>query len=333
MEASQVSLFWVAVVFTVVSVAQLALAFVVGCWYGQSIRAKRKLAQEYDAAAQSLLRLHEWTTSVGESVGAHQAEVTASSTQLQAVVEQDGEGWETLAVGIVQQVVESNHRLQRQLADAEQKLNEQAEAIRVHATEARTDPLTGLPNRRALDDELQRRSSEWQRKRTPFSVSLVDIDHFKRCNDQFGHAAGDEALRRVARVLRGTLREMDFAARFGGEEFAVVHPATTLDEAQAAAERVRQAVSEHKFEIGGQQISLTVSAGAAQAAPIEEIAALLARADAALYAAKEAGRNRVRVHYGDRVGPDSGDLEAPAAGDLDQVCGDLQRRLQEVAAR
>ncbi|MDZ4780971.1 MAG: GGDEF domain-containing protein [Planctomycetia bacterium] len=332
MLSSQVSLFWVAVVFTGVSVAQLALAFIVGCWYGEKVRGRRKMAQEYDAAAQALLRLHDWTTNVGDSVGAHQAEVEASNTRLQAALETNNDGWENLAVGIVQQIVDANQKLQQQLAVAEKKLNEQAEAIRMHATEARTDPLTGLPNRRALDDELQRRASEWRRKQTPFSVSLVDIDHFKRCNDQYGHTAGDEALRRVARVIRGTLSEMDFAARFGGEEFAIVHPATTLDEAQAASERVRQAVQEHAFEVNGQRLALTVSAGAAQAKVQEEPTALVARADEALYAAKSAARNRVRVHYGDSLGPDSGEAEPPRGGNLDEVCGELQRRLQEVAA-
>lgn len=332
MLTSQDSTTWMWLVLAGVSVVQMALAFTVGCWYGEKIRGRRRMAQEYDAAAQTLLRLHDWTTGVHDSVDAHQAEVAERNTKLRAAVEGGGEGWEGLAVGLVQQIVEANHRLQQQLADAERKLNEQAEAIRRHATEARTDPLTGLPNRRALDDELQRRTSEWRRKQTPFSMSLVDVDHFKRCNDQYGHAAGDEALRRVARVLRGTLREMDFAARFGGEEFAIVHPATTLDEAQAAAERVRKAVHEQAFEIGGQRIALTVSAGAAQAAVNEEPSALLSRADEALYAAKSAGRNRVRVHYGDSLGPDSGDQAAPTGADLEQACGELQRRFEEVAA-
>lgn len=322
------------IVFAVVSVVQAVLAFSVGCWYGQYVRARRRLAEEYDAAAQALLHLHEWTASVGDSVGAHQSEVKSSTTELETLVARDGDGWEFRALSVVRKVIGSNERLREKLHDAERRLNEQAEAIRVHSSDARTDPLTGLPNRRALDDELQRRASEWQRKSIPYAVSLVDVDYFKKCNDAYGHAAGDEALRRVARVLRQTLRDMDFAARFGGEEFAIVHPATTLDEAQAAAERVRKAIAESAFEVGQERITLTVSAGGAQAAAGEDPVHLLSRADAALYAAKSAGRNCVRVSYGDSLAADDDDDDAPMAKSsaLDAACGELQRRLQEVAS-
>jgi diguanylate cyclase (GGDEF)-like protein len=331
MDTSQYSSFALALIFSAVSMVQLVLAFAVGCWYGQSIRAKRKLAAQYDAAAQTLLSLHEWTTTVGDSVDMHQSTVQSNAVELEAVLKRDGDGWEMRALGIVRKIVDANQRLQQQLADAERRLNEQAEAIRVHATDAQTDPLTGMPNRRALDSELQRRASEWERKRTPYSVTLIDVDHFKQCNDRYGHAVGDETLRRVARVLRGTLRDMDFAARFGGEEFCIVHPATTLDEAQAAAERIRKAMAENPFDVGNERLTVTVSAGGAQALQGEETVQLLARADAALYAAKSAGRNRVRVSYGDTIGPDSTDAAPFVANELDEACDELQRRLHEVA--
>lgn len=320
-----------ALAFAGVGAVQSFLAFIVGCWYGQHVRARRRLAKEYDAAAQTLLHLHEWTESVGDSVGAHQSEVKSSSAELEALVARDGDGWEWRALGAVRKVIGSNERLRDKLNDAERKLNEQAEAIRLHAADARTDPLTCLPNRRALDDELRRRASEWHRKGIPYSVTLIDVDHFKKCNDTYGHAIGDEVLRRVARVLRSALRDMDFAARFGGEEFCVVHPASTLDEAQAAAERVRQSIAESVLEVGNDQIRLTVSAGGAQAMQGEEAPQLLARADAALYAAKSAGRNRVRVNYGDSLGPDSDAGQVPVASELEEACGELQRRMKELA--
>jgi diguanylate cyclase (GGDEF)-like protein len=333
MDAVQTGTFSPAIVFAAVSVAQSLLAFIVGCWYGQHVRARRRLAREYDSAAQTLLRLHEWTASVGDSVGAHQSEVKSNADELETIVARDGDDWKWRALEVVKKVIGSNERLQRQLNDAERKLNEQAESIRAHSTDARTDPLTCLPNRRALDDELQRRASEWQRKQIPYSVTLVDVDHFKRCNDTYGHPAGDEALRRVARLIRTTLRDMDFAARIGGEEFCIVHPATTLDEAQAAAERVRKAIAESPIEVGGEQIALTVSAGGAQAMPGEITVQLISRADEALYAAKSAGRNRVRISYGDgrSITEEDSSTPAPVASELDEICGNLQRRLEEVA--
>lgn len=331
MLAAQLSSYSLALIFIGVSVTQLVLAFLVGCWYGQSIRARKKFAAEYERAAQALLHLHEWTASIGDSVDAHQSEVQASARQLEQILQEEADNWKPLAVSVVHRIASANERLTQQLKDAEKRLNEQAEAIRMHAADARTDPLTGLPNRRALDDELQRRSSEWERKQTPYAVTLVDVDHFKRCNDEYGHAAGDEALRRVAKLLRGSLRDMDFAARFGGEEFCVVHPATTLDEAQAAAERIRKAIAESTIDVSGQKLALTISAGAAQAMVKEDTTQLIARADAALYAAKNAGRNRVRVNYGDSVGPDSTEGFVAAPSDLDEACGELHRRLQEVA--
>src|SRR6185503_7619557 len=106
----------------------------------------------------------------------------------------------------------------------------------------RTDALTGLANRRAFDDELNRRFAEWQRRKTMFSLLILDVDHFKKFNDTHGHQAGDAVLTGVAATLRQTFREMDLVARYGGEEFAAILPVTNLTEALRAAERARAAI-------------------------------------------------------------------------------------------
>ena len=154
-----------------------------------------------------------------------------------------------------------------------------------------TDGLTGIYNRRFLDEMLPREVSRSQRSGAPLALLLIDIDRFKRFNDRHGHQAGDEALRGVARTLARHLRSIDFVARYGGEEFAVVLPGAGLEAALKTAERLRAAVQSAAIGDG-----LTVSVGVAalpEAAGDES--SLVAVADTALYAAKEAGRNAVRA--------------------------------------
>jgi diguanylate cyclase (GGDEF)-like protein len=175
------------------------------------------------------------------------------------------------------------------LRDLEQA-NQRLEAL------ATTDPLTGLSNRRALDAALHRDLARADREKTPVSVLAVDVDHFKTFNDTYGHAAGDQVLRVVANLLGGGLRACDLPCRTGGEEFLVILPGTDLDGALIAAERLRARVAGERIGLTGCEVSVTVSIGvAATRGPGCANAArdLVDRADAALYAAKRAGRNRV----------------------------------------
>jgi diguanylate cyclase (GGDEF)-like protein len=165
-----------------------------------------------------------------------------------------------------------------------------AAAIRAAETRAQTDELTGLWNRRALDRAMQTDPS------AECALLLVDLDDFKKLNDSFGHTAGDAALRHVARVLRATLREEDLAARVGGEEFACWLPSTPLDRAREVAERVRQSVGAARLYWAGAELTIACSVGvAARPETVSQTANLYAAADAALYRAKEGGRNRVEV--------------------------------------
>ena len=159
-----------------------------------------------------------------------------------------------------------------------------------------TDGLTGIHNRRFLDEVLPPEVSRSQRSGAPLALLMIDIDHFKRFNDRHGHQAGDEALRGVARTLAHHLRAMDFVARYGGEEFAVVLPAPDGKSALQTAERLRLAVESAAIGADGESERLTVSIGSA-ACPSDasDAASLVAAADAALYAAKGAGRNAVRA--------------------------------------
>jgi diguanylate cyclase (GGDEF)-like protein len=164
--------------------------------------------------------------------------------------------------------------------------------------QAMTDALTGLANRRGFDQEIVRRFSHRHRGGPSLSLVLVDVDHFKRFNDEHGHQAGDAVLSQVADVLADNTRQMDFVARYGGEEFGIVLPGTPFEEAKVVAERIRGAVERQPFQYREKQLFVTVSAGLAEVAVAEESAAAIARVDAALYAAKQAGRNSCQAHDG-----------------------------------
>ena len=163
-----------------------------------------------------------------------------------------------------------------------------------HKHLAARDGLTQLYNRRAFDDRLAKARAREERQGGRFAVLLLDIDHFKRLNDTFGHPAGDAALKHTARVLEGHLRQGDEAARYGGEEFAVILPGADAAGAAPLAERVRAAIEGSQVVFEGARLAVTVSVGvAAWPEDGREIETLLAAADRALYAAKQDGRNRV----------------------------------------
>jgi two-component system cell cycle response regulator len=168
------------------------------------------------------------------------------------------------------------------------RLFEQAERL------ATTDGLTGLLNRRTFNAQIQGRLREAQRYNRPLSLLLLDIDHFKKVNDTYGHPAGDAVLRGVAGLLQKQARETDIVARYGGEEMALILPETEATGAQAIAERIRRATAAvtHPSEQGA--IQVTVSIGLATwPGPGESAEAILEAADKALYRAKQGGRNRV----------------------------------------
>lgn len=158
--------------------------------------------------------------------------------------------------------------------------------------EAKLDILTGLHNRRWFDENLPRMVLRHERTRKPLSLMMIDVDGFKHYNDTNGHQAGDAALSRIGATLGARMRPTDLTARYGGEEFVVMLPLTDSDGALLAAERVRRAVASETKSLLLSGECLTVSAGIAQLVPGESCESFVSRADAALYRAKKAGRNR-----------------------------------------
>lgn len=160
---------------------------------------------------------------------------------------------------------------------------------------ALTDALTSIPNKRALDEHLQRASLLAGRHAEKYSLILCDLDNFKAVNDQHGHVAGDHLLRLTAEALETAIRNSDSVYRFGGEEFAILLPHTGEQEAREVADRVLSAVASLRVDCGGTELSVTISCGVARYMPEESADQWIARADEALYRAKDQGRNCTRV--------------------------------------
>jgi diguanylate cyclase len=176
------------------------------------------------------------------------------------------------------------------LAQANQQLETDAAMLREQAL---LDPLTGVANRRRLDHELALRFDQAVSQAVPLCVALLDIDHFKQVNDRFSHAVGDEVLRRLASILRRQCREHDLVARYGGEEFVLIFAQVGPGPALQACERIREAVQRHDWSQLQAGLAITVSVGLAEVSGQTDAAAGLQTADALLYRAKAAGRNRV----------------------------------------
>jgi len=183
------------------------------------------------------------------------------------------------------------------ILDLETRLSESLTREEALATR---DSLTGLPNRRALFDRARTELSRAEREKRSLGVIMMDIDHFKPINDRFGHAAGDEALRRVAEVLQKSKRDYDYTGRWGGDEFLTILPGTSMLQAGLVAERIRASIDRVRLGVGGAEtVELRTSLGVACASPAVSpigLDELMKQADDALYQAKAEGRNRVCLY-------------------------------------
>ena len=185
------------------------------------------------------------------------------------------------------------------LAERVAHMEQEAQGYREHLEEQRQkaliDPLTGLPNRAAWSERLDHEISQWQQHGSTLLLAMLDLDHFKRINDNYGHLAGDKVLKIIASVLRKRLRGTDFIARFGGEEFVLLMPGTVPATGAKLLENLRASIEACPFHFKGEPVTITVSMGMTAFKPGEHSDMVLKRADQALYRAKHAGRNRVEL--------------------------------------
>lgn len=187
----------------------------------------------------------------------------------------------------------------KSLAERVALMEQEALGFREHLEEQRQkaliDPLTGLPNRAAWSERLDHEISEWQQHGNTLMLAMLDLDHFKRINDNYGHLAGDKVLKLIASVLRKRLRGTDFIARFGGEEFVLLMPSTVPAAGMKLLEYLRASIEACPFHFKGERVTITISMGLTAFKPGEHSDLVLKRADQALYRAKNAGRNRVEL--------------------------------------
>lgn len=287
-----------------------------------------------------LRNLSHWTSEFAGDVSKYQSQLTNLSQQ----AHQEPGSSRTDIQKLISQIMNANRQLQERLDTAEQRLESQTNQIASYLTEARTDGLTGLANRRAFDQTLDDLFLKWQSKGQAFSLGLIDIDHFKKINDTYGHPAGDAVLKKVAETLQAELRDVVCVARYGGEEFAVLS-LSSADVTASDLDSLRMAIQKIEVVHDEKVIRVSLSAGAGQIAADDKIGKLVRRSDEALYAAKLGGRNRVYLHDGTmcrlvtKIAPNppipsaSTPQNAPIGTEMeskDQVQQRLQERLKRI---
>ena len=248
----------------------------------RELRRARRVAKELEQIGRGVRR----------NLTRHQIRVGKFKERLNTIhAEQDSSGWEDLCRE-ADELLQPTLRLANQIAEAYDQIRQQSANLMTF-TELRTDPLTGVCNRRAFDDSLAAQLALLERYGTPFSAAFIDIDHFKQVNDKHGHLHGDHILQQVAKLLDEAARETDIVTRYGGEEFVVIMPHTDLAGASIFTERLRALVEE--------KLPVTISGGVTMALDGDTAQSMIARADAALYDAKAAGRNQVFRHTGAQI--------------------------------
>ena len=246
-----------------------------------------------------LSRLHDLADATSREVEEHTSRVDSINQKLNSLASPGSNASGASVLEAATQLLQANERLHAELASTRSRLDEHGRQLEARMNEARTDGLTGVANRRALDEELNRQFDAFVKGGEHFSLVLLDVDHFKQFNDKHGHQAGDEVLRGVGRILRETVASAGFVARFGGEEFAVLAPRAKGAEASALAERVREAIAAGRFPFEGVDLQVTASLAVAEAVTSgKQSAELVQRADEALYSAKKGGRNRTHRFNG-----------------------------------
>ncbi len=318
----------------------MSVAMGIGWWLGRGLRRR---PSRQDASRQQLLamtkELASWTTDVSSGVSEYRSLIETLSDQIAHTVDRGVTPSSMTTTNLLMQLLTANRRLQTQLETAEATLEQQSRDLAGYMSQAGTDALTGLSNRRIFDERLAEALHAWYAQQTAVGIALIDIDHFKTLNDTQGHLAGDAVLRQLAKLLREQVPSGSTMVRFGGEEFACIVTGRDLAAIAEVAERLRQAVESQCFVHDNRTLRATVSCGVALATFRESALALLQRGDSALYAAKTSSRNAVYLHDGYHCVHYSGGCataqpafaEEHLVRDFHEVCLDLRQRLAQVA--
>jgi diguanylate cyclase len=254
------------------------------------VRSRRELKRAQAVA----LELDKIAWTIRQSLAKHHANLSRFKERVGRLSDQRQESaWKELCRE-AEDILKPTLQLATQIASAYDEIRQQSASLMTF-TEVRTDPLTGVNNRRGLDDALSAQLALMNRYHASFALAIFDIDHFKQVNDQEGHLHGDRVLQELARLFDECIRETDTVARYGGEEFVVLMPHTDAAGGCVFAERLR-------FQVAS-RLTITVSGGVTAAQEDDTPESLIARADTALYSAKSAGRNRIFCHTGEGAEP------------------------------
>jgi len=275
------------------AIASLLLSVGVGYIFG-----RQRSKDERAATMKAMLVMLNKTEELTEDVDSRNAELkTVGRTVEELEVSGEMAELQNALLAQIASVIHSNKKLEDDLVCAHYTLEKQAQELDRTRRVARTDPLSGVANRRSFDETLAYWLSSSNRKHKRFTLVLCDVDHFKWVNDTHGHVAGDRVVTHIGAVLRDQVRGSDFVARIGGDEFAVLLAQDDPELATEIADRIRSAVSARNFDVGydNERLAITFSMGVALSINDDSAEALLHRADQALYISKESGRNRLRV--------------------------------------
>jgi diguanylate cyclase len=281
---------------TVMGCVLVALGGFVGFVWGRRKGRLQMAGIDTDRVLQLLQELSTWTNEYSGNVSQYQDELGELRDAMRGSAQSNSPETARIAASL-ERIMQNNRSLQERLEAAEKQLEKQTKQIEEYLSEARTDGLTGLPNRRAFDKKFDEMFAQFRRGGRSFCLALVDIDHFKLVNDQWGHSAGDQVLRQTARMLADQFEGAYIVARFGGEEFAALLP-VPLSVAAERVDRTRKLVARQPIAIENRSIPVSVSIGLAEPREDQVIGPIVRRADEALYAAKGRGRNRVYYHDG-----------------------------------
>lgn len=280
----------------------LASGFFIGRTYALA-NMPRRLKRDRERTLQALSGVIDSTDQLNTDVDTHNSALATAKRDLEDVKIDNSDRYSEVQSELlshISRVVEANRKLESDLVQSRYQLESQAQQLDRSRKEARTDPLCKIGNRKAFNEHLNYRASRFHSRGDKFGLMIIDVDHFKRINDTFGHTAGDKVLVSIGSALKQCVRPKDFVARLGGDEFAIILDGLDEENAQEVGNRVRLAIELFDFQVGDEQGSTTVvtlSMGLATAVEGDSKASLFERADRALYKSKDLGRNRLSTVY------------------------------------